>query len=140
MATIARKRRGIWPDRETVRASYGGRPPLDVLAPEALDAYVRWGFVDRPDGRVELACTPEAEAMIFEVSSHAQGAQAAWKCLAALGGDAVVLHGDASNLPFEWFAAQAARIGTEPIVVSGGHFFLQEDTTRAEALVREHLP
>jgi hypothetical protein len=73
------------------------------------------------------------------VSSHDQGARAAWKCLDALGGDAVVLHGDASDLPLEWFAAQAARVGTEPIAVAGGHFFLQEDTARAEALVREHL-
>ena len=139
MATLARKRRNVWPDRETVRASYGGRPPLDVLEPEALEAYVRWGFVDRPDGQVELACAPEVEATIFEVSSHDQGARAAWKCLDALGGDAVVLHGDASDLPLEWFAAQAARVGTEPISVAGGHFFLQEDTARAEALVREHL-
>ena len=46
----------VWPDRATVRASYGSRPPLDALAPDALDAYVRWGFVDRPDGQVELAC------------------------------------------------------------------------------------
>ena len=68
MATIARKRRPVWPDRETVRESYGGRPPLDVLAPEALEAYLRWGFVDRPDGQVELACTPEDEATQFDVA------------------------------------------------------------------------
>jgi len=139
MATIARKRRDVWPDRETVRASYASRPPLDVLAPEVLDAYVRWGFVDRPDGQVELACSPEVEATIFEVSSHDQGARAAWKHLDAVAGAAVVLHGDASDLPTEWFAAQAARVCAEPVIVPGGHFFLQEDTTRAEALVRKHL-
>ncbi|MCJ7439916.1 MAG: alpha/beta hydrolase [Acidimicrobiia bacterium] len=139
MATIARKRRNVWPDRATVRESYGSRPPLDVLAPEVLDAYVRWGFVDRPDGQVELACSPEVEATIFEVSSDDQGARASWKQLDALAGAAVVLHGDASDLPDEWFAAQAARVGAEPVVVPGGHFFLQEDTARAEALVREHL-
>jgi len=139
MATIARKRRNVWPDRETVRASYGSRPPLDVLDPEVLDAYVRWGFVDRPDGQVELACAPEVEATIFDVSSHDQGARAAWRCLDELAGEAVVLHGDASDLPFEWFSAQATRVGAEPVIVPGGHFFLQEDTARAEALVREHL-
>ena len=36
MATIARKRRAVWPDRATVLASYGSRPPLDVLDPAAL--------------------------------------------------------------------------------------------------------
>ena len=79
MATIARKRRPVWPDRVTVRASYGGRPPLDVFAPEALEAYVRWGFVDRADGQVQLACAPEVEATIFEVSSGDQGARGAWE-------------------------------------------------------------
>jgi hypothetical protein len=26
------------------------------------------------------------------------------------------------------------------VTIAGGHFFLQEDTLRAETLVREHLP
>ena len=33
----------------------------------------------------------------------------------------------------------AAASGAEFVVVSGGHFLLQEDTARAEALVRRHL-
>src|SRR5919106_1518925 len=33
MSTIARKRRAVWPDRDTVLASYASRPPLDALAP-----------------------------------------------------------------------------------------------------------
>jgi surfactin synthase thioesterase subunit len=37
------------------------------------------------------------------------------------------------------FDAQAARAGVELITVHGTHFFLQEDTERAAALVREHL-
>jgi len=139
MAEIARKRRPVWADRETVRASYAGRPPLDVLAPEALDAYVRWGFVDRPDGRVELACPPEVEATIFEVAAHEHGARGAWNHLAKLTASAAVLCGDRSDLPAAWFEAQAERVGTEIVRVAGGHFFLQEDTARAEALVREHL-
>ncbi len=139
MAEIARKRRPVWADRATVRASYGGRPPLDVLAPEALDAYVRWGFVDRPDGQVELACPPEVEATIFEIAAHDYGARGAWNHLADLSASAVVLCGDRSDLPTPWFEAQAERARTEIVRVSGGHFFLQEDTARAESLVREHL-
>ena len=54
MTTTWRRSRGSagpsGPTALTVRASYASRPPLDVLEPEALDAYVRWGFVDRPDG------------------------------------------------------------------------------------------
>src|SRR5690606_12912486 len=81
MATIARKRRPVWASREAVRESYANRPPLDVLAPEALDAYVRWGFVDRDDGQVELACSPEDEATQFEVARDVDSAPAAGRHL-----------------------------------------------------------
>jgi pimeloyl-ACP methyl ester carboxylesterase len=139
MATIARKRRAVWPDRATVRASYASRPPLDVLEPEALDAYLRWGFVDRDDGSVELACSPDDEAATFEAAVGAASAPAAWEHLASLSCIATVLAGADSNLPTAWFAAQADRAGADLVVVAGSHFFLQEDTPRAEALVREHL-
>ncbi|HSO95398.1 MAG TPA: alpha/beta hydrolase [Acidimicrobiia bacterium] len=139
MAAIARRRRAVWPDRATVLASYGARPPLDALAPEALEAYVRWGFVDRPDGRVELACPPEAEATLFEVTAIDDGAPAAWRHLDALTAPATVLAGTRSDLPVDWFRAQADRAHAPFVLVDGGHFFLQEDTDRAERLVREHL-
>jgi len=139
MADIARKRRPVWPDRATVRASYASRPPLDSLAPEFLDAYVRWGFVDRHDGQVELACPPEAEAQMFEVSADEAGAKVAWHHLADLSCPATILAGSSSNLPMAWFEAQAERAGAPLVVVDGGHFFLHEDLDRAEALVRDHL-
>jgi pimeloyl-ACP methyl ester carboxylesterase len=139
MSAIARKRRAVWPDRDAVLDSYRSRPPFDALAPEALAAYVRWGFVDRPDGRVELACPPEVEATIFEVSGLPPGAPAAWRHLAELTADAVVACGDSSDLPAEWFALQAERAHAPLVTLSGGHFFLQEDTDRAERLVREQL-
>jgi surfactin synthase thioesterase subunit len=37
------------------------------------------------------------------------------------------------------FAAQAERAGVDLVTVSGTHFFVQEDSERAAALVREHL-
>jgi pimeloyl-ACP methyl ester carboxylesterase len=139
MAAIARRRRAVWPDRPTVAVSYGARPPLDALAPEALEAYVRWGFVDRADGQVELACPPDAEAAIFEVSANEDGALAAWRHLDALSAPTTVVAGVHSDLPLDWFRAQAERANAPLVRVDGGHFFLQEDTARAERLVREHL-
>jgi len=139
MSDIARKRRAVWPDRDTVLTSYASRPPLDVLAPEALAAYVRWGFHDRADGQVELACPPEVEATIFEVSSHEQGAAGAWAHLPDLRARTTVACGTDSDLPGEWFAAQADRADAPLVTLAGGHFFVQEDTARAEQLVRDHL-
>lgn len=139
MSTIARKRRAVWPDRDAVYESYRSRPPFDVVAPEALAAYVRWGFVDRPDGQVELACAPEVEATIFEVSGEPIGAPAAWRHLGDLTADAVLACGSQSELPSEWFSAQADHARAPLLKLAGGHFFLQEDTARAATLVREHL-
>ncbi len=65
MSQAARARRADFPSREAVRERYGSRPPLSFLTPEALHAYVEFGFVDNDDG-VTLACTPEAEARTFE--------------------------------------------------------------------------
>ncbi len=139
MADMTRARRAVWPDRETVRARYASRTPFDVVAPEALDAYLRWGFADLADGRVELACAPETEATIYEVSAGPTGSPVAFAHLSAMQGRVTVMHGDASYLPKEWFQAQADAARTALRTIAGGHFFLQEDTARGEALVREVL-
>jgi pimeloyl-ACP methyl ester carboxylesterase len=61
----ARRRRDVWPSRADALGSYSSKPPLNVLTPEALDAYVDHGFRDRPDGTVELKCRPADEATIY---------------------------------------------------------------------------
>jgi pimeloyl-ACP methyl ester carboxylesterase len=139
MATTARARRAVWPDRATVLASYGGRPPLNSLDPDALAAYVRYGFRDRPGGDVELACAPEVEARCFEAAAEPDGAMRAFGHLAAFTGDIVVAYGDHSNLPIDAFVAQARAAGAPALELRGSHFFPQEDTARTAALVREHL-
>ena len=66
MVAGARRRRAVFASRQEAYDNYAGKPPLDALTPEALRAYVDHGFLDRPDGSVELACQPEQEASIFE--------------------------------------------------------------------------
>jgi pimeloyl-ACP methyl ester carboxylesterase len=139
MAEMTRARRAVWPNRAEVRERYAGRPPYDVVAPEALDAYLQWGFFDRADGKVELACAPETEAAIYEVTAEPDGAATAFAQLPNLRGRLSVLHGSTSYLPAPWFRAQADAAGTSLVTIEGGHFFLQEDTDRAEDLVREAL-
>ncbi|MEX1007150.1 MAG: alpha/beta hydrolase [Acidimicrobiia bacterium] len=139
MAEKARGRRAVWPDRETARASYASRPPMDVLEPAALAAYLRYGFHDRDDGEVELACAPEVEARCFEAAAEPHGAPHAFAHLPKFRGSVVVASGDHSNLPTEVFAAQAEAVGAPYLQLDGGHFFPQENTARTAALVREHL-
>ncbi len=139
LVVAARRRRAEWPDRATVRESYGSRPPLNVLEPTVLDAYVHWGFRDRPDGTIELACAPEVEARFFEAAATGEGARTAFDRLPSLRGRATVVRGDRTDLPAVIFDAQAAALGAPLVELSGDHFFLQENTARAAALVREHL-
>lgn len=141
MSERARTRRAIWSDLAEFVRTHSSKPPLSELAPEALDAYARWGLLDRVDSRVHLACAPETEAAIFEVSATPDGAPAAWAHLPSLHAPAVILAGDQSFLPLTMFEQQAAQGGGLPLhLVAGGHFLLQEDTSQAANLLRTHLP
>lgn len=139
MSAQARKRTRVFPSRAAVLERYRRRDPLTSLAPEALEAYVRWGFHDRPDGHVELACPPEVEAAIFEMAGDPEGAPRAWAHLEALTCPADVLYGTDSDLPPDWFEAQAQRAGAVAEAIPGGHFFLFEDIDRGTAVVRDHM-
>ncbi len=139
MSAMARRRRSVWPDRDTVLESYGSRPPMNVLEPQALAGYVQWGFRDREDGQVELSCPPEVEAWFFECGTRPDGAPASFDHLASLHAGVTIVCADGTDLPDGMFAAQAERAGVPLVTVQGTHFFVQEDTERAAALVREHL-
>ena len=65
MSASARKRRDVWDSRAEATASYGARPPLGSLHPDALRAYVEYGMRDRADGTVELKCRPQDEASTY---------------------------------------------------------------------------
>jgi pimeloyl-ACP methyl ester carboxylesterase len=61
----ALKRRRRFPSRASVVAAYRERPVFAEWRPEALALYAEHGFVDTPDGHVELRCAPEVEAAVF---------------------------------------------------------------------------
>ncbi len=68
LAENARKRRQIWPSRCAARAKWSGKKLFADWDPEALDLYLAEGLADRADGQVELKCTGETEAAIFEAT------------------------------------------------------------------------
>lgn len=72
IAKGALRRRRSFASRAEVVERLGSKLPLSLLHPDALKAYVDYGFADQPDGTVELCCTPENEAAVFE--HHAAGA------------------------------------------------------------------
>jgi pimeloyl-ACP methyl ester carboxylesterase len=134
MGEIARRRRWVWPDREDMRARFASRPPMDSFDPESLDAYLRYGVVDRPDGQVELACPPEVEASVFELTPSGRGSAPAWDHLAHLTARTTIVSGVDTSLP-QFFDRQAARAAAPHVEVPGQHLFVQEDPAASAELL-----
>ncbi len=66
LGQIARTRQEVFESRQAAYDRYAARPPLQLLDPEVLRAYVDHGFRHRPDGTVTMKCPREVEAAIFE--------------------------------------------------------------------------
>ena len=138
LAVGARRRRSIWSDREEVEDSYGSRKPLEALEPSVLKAYVKWGFVDRDDGQVELACNPETEATIFG-SRERYGPLSTFERLSDIKAETHILAGTETDLGKVWFEQQAEEINTQVNWIEGGHFFFFEDLERSLSLIQEYI-
>ena len=136
MSTAARQRRRSFADRQVMADAYRRRPPLSQLAPEALDAYLRWG-THTDDTGTHLRCDPEIEAIIFEISGTPEGATAAWNHLPSLSCPATIVAGEDTFLP-DIFEAQARHARAPLVTVAGGHFVLHEDSARAVDLITRH--
>jgi pimeloyl-ACP methyl ester carboxylesterase len=65
LAASTLKRRSVWPSRAAALDSYASRPPFGTWNETALREYVRHAFADRPDGTVELKCSPESESRMY---------------------------------------------------------------------------
>ena len=65
LAAGARKRREVFPSRAAAYDNYASKPPLQRAAPEALRAYVDYGFDGLPDGTVRLKCRGADEAAVY---------------------------------------------------------------------------
>lgn len=137
MAIAARRRRRTFGSRGEMRVHYRSREPLSQLGADALDAYLQWGTIEQRDG-VHLACDPDTEALIFEMSTTAHGAPAAWDHLAHLSCPALIVAGADSFLP-DIFGQQADRADAALLTLPGGHFVLHEDTARTAALIRQRV-
>ncbi len=73
LARAARQRREVFASRTEAYDNYASKPPFSVLDPEALAAYVEFGFEDLPDGTVRLRCRGENEALVYEASLRHPG-------------------------------------------------------------------
>ena len=138
-AAQALRRRVNWPSRDEMAQSYGSKPPLNALAPEVMNAYLRWGAVDEHDGTVSLACPPFVEAALYYVAPSMDGGAGAFANLPLLRGRASIVAGSESSLDPQIFERQAEVVESPVLTVAAGHLLLHEDTDRAARLIADLL-
>ncbi len=105
-AVIARKRAHVFPSREALREKWRERGTFGDWDPRALELYLRHGFADLPDGRIELKCPGAVEAAVYELG----GGFDPWAEIAKLRVPGILLHGGRGNFPLDFirtFCAQA---------------------------------
>jgi pimeloyl-ACP methyl ester carboxylesterase len=78
LAAATRKRRASFPTREEAFTNFSSKPPMNAFHPDALHAYVDYGFATQPDGSVSLKCNPEHEARTYDTG----GIHETWNQLA----------------------------------------------------------
>lgn len=70
LATGARRRRAAFDSAAAALQNFASKPPFNILNPDALWAYVKYGFEEHDDGSVSLRCHPEVEAQTYEMGSR----------------------------------------------------------------------
>lgn len=89
----ALRRRDSWPDRETARRAWTGKPAFDGWSDEAFDAYLEHGVVeDQDSGGYRLRYPKAWEARVFELTPHD-----VWGVVARLQVPVLVLRGERSD-------------------------------------------
>jgi pimeloyl-ACP methyl ester carboxylesterase len=120
IAVQAARRRATFDSRKAAFEAYRGRGAFRGWPDAMLKDYVADGFLDREDGRVELACPPE-----WELSSYISHAHDPYRALRRFGGPVRILKAaKGSPTRIKDGDAFARRFpGASVETVNGGHFF-----------------
>lgn len=130
LATAALKRRAQFASRIEARENFAAKPPLDTLAPDALDAYIEHCFrpatgqgSDAADSAaaVELKCRPEHESRLYIEGGDHDG----FDRLGDVGCPVTIAHGEIiASWPSSFAAAMADALPNGRLVphLDLGHF------------------
>jgi len=129
-------RRQHWPDRQAAYVSLKGRGAFKGWSAAALQAFVEHGLRSMEEGGVQLKCSPELEATIF--NSAPRGL---WRALRQVQTPVLFMYGSES---FPFVAKSAAlwekhNANVETELVSGGHCFMQQYPDASAQRVRGFL-
>lgn len=135
IAEQARRRQRVWPSREVAATAWRGRAMFARWDPRAFDLYLNAGLRDRGDGQVELACAPEVEAAIFEMTGTVDLFERAPRVNVPVH----IVRAAGGFFPPDLFQALAARLPRGTLSdLDGGHLLPMEmPEVVADMLIRE---
>jgi pimeloyl-ACP methyl ester carboxylesterase len=139
LARAARKRRNEWPSVEAAVEAYSSKPPLNILTPESMRAYVEYGLRDRGDGVLELKCAPEVEARTYSMGPN----HGAYARLGEVAAEVLVVVGETStSIDAALGAGIAQRLphGRLEVLPGVGHFGPQQDPDACVASMLRFAP
>jgi pimeloyl-ACP methyl ester carboxylesterase len=141
LAERSRKRREVWPSRAAALAKWRTRELFGRFEPRALELYVESGLRDRPDGMVELKCSREIEAVVFESGALFDP----WPFVAKVDVPTLVVWARDGNFPRAVHEALASELHNGQVrSFDGGHLMAMEQPDRiadlAMAFANEELP
>ena len=79
LVAATRKRRATFASLDEAKANFASKPPMSAFHPDALNAYVEYGFEPCAEG-VTLKCKPEHEARTYETG----GGHETWNSLSSM--------------------------------------------------------
>jgi pimeloyl-ACP methyl ester carboxylesterase len=136
LAAGARRRREVFPSKDAAYENYASKPPFEVLDPEALRAYVDFGFDELGDGTVRLKCRGEIEARTYEMA----GGHHAVERLGELRCPVTFASGGRTDTMFsgDYLArlAEAVPEGRTEVFADLGHFGPLQDPDAIAASIR----
>ncbi len=133
LARAARKRRNVFPDRETAVRAFSGRSVFKAFTREMLEDYVSDGLIEDGEGAFKLACAPAYEAATFAAQRHDP-----WAALRRVSCPLVLLRAERQSTvsPAALRRITALRPDARVATVEGaGHMLPMERPDRARAAI-----
>ena len=136
LAEKSRRRRNEFDSHESAIQRFASKPPMNAWAPEALEAYVRFGTVVQPDGRIRLKCPGEIEAAVYDGS----GTTDVFENLGELNLHVSLVTAENSNVRVlaELLRPRFSKVEFK-LIAKCGHFIPQERPDEIAALILESL-
>lgn len=138
LADGARRRRAVFASHQAAIEHFASKPPLQVLHPDALAAYVLHGFASQPDGSVALRLDGHQEALVYEGGRY----NGVFEQLGEIRCPVTVVHGTPEPGRNSLYPQEVVRLlprAREVVLAHLGHFGPLQDPDAIAASIQHWL-